>query len=117
MTRAHASLIVGLALTACGGYRPAPSFPASQPGCEVTLYRGGLPDGVRVDELGDVAASCGKDAADSDCIRALQDEVCKLGGDVVYEVPKSPEPESETMLRYRGLAGREKKAPTASTSP
>jgi hypothetical protein len=35
----------------------------------------------------------------------LQDEVCKLGGNIVVEVPEAPEPQSDSMLRYRGVAG------------
>lgn len=103
--------LAGITLLGCTADRPQPSFPPSDPGCDVTVYRGALPEGVQVDPLHEVATSCGKDAADSDCIRSLQDEVCKLGGDVVYEVPKAPEPESDTMLRYLGQAGRLKSKP------
>ncbi len=84
---------------------PPPKLPPKDAGCPVTVYRGALPQDVRATFLGDVVASCGKNDADSDCVRALQDEVCKLGGNVVYEVPKSPSQESDTLLRYTGRAG------------
>ncbi len=94
-----------LTLTFGCGSLPPPTLPANPPGCPVTVYRGAPPKGVEVTRLGDVFASCGKNDADSDCVRALQDEVCKLGGNVVYEVPKTPEAESDTSLRYVGVAG------------
>ena len=84
---------------------PPPKLPAKAKGCEVTVYRGAVPDGMKVTPLGEVVTDCGKNDADSDCIRALQDEVCKLGGDVVYEVPSAPEPQTDVMLRYEGIAG------------
>lgn len=84
---------------------PPPNLPPKNAGCHVTVYRGALPEDVHATFLGDVTASCGKNDADSDCIRTLQDEVCKLGGNIVYEVPTSPSPESDTQLRYTGVAG------------
>jgi hypothetical protein len=98
-------LIALIALTFGCASLPPPTLPANPPGCPVTVYRGAPPKDVEVTRLGDVFASCSKNDADSDCIRALQDEVCKLGGNVVYEVPKAPEPESDTSLRYGGVAG------------
>ncbi|PIE06054.1 MAG: hypothetical protein CSA75_01520 [Sorangium cellulosum] len=85
--------------------KPIPKLSAKPTGCQVTVYRGAMPEPITVTVLGDVAASCGKHDADSDCIRALQDEVCKLGGNVVFEVPEKAERETEMTLRYTGVAG------------
>jgi hypothetical protein len=45
---------------------------------------------MRTDNLGPVMASCSPDVSDADCVRQLQDEACKLGGDVVWGVPDKP---------------------------
>jgi len=106
MMRAIAFLLPLLAAAGLGcESAPPPKMPTRAAGCEVTVYRGAVPHGTKVTRLSEVVASCGKNDADSDCIRALQDEVCKLGGDVVYEVPAEPKEESDTMLRYEGIAG------------
>ena len=99
--------LVVLAAAGCAD-PPPPKMPAKAKGCEVTVYRGAVPEGVNVTPLGEVVSDCGKNDADSDCIRALQNEVCKLGGNVVYEVPNAPEPVSDVMLRYEGIAGARK---------
>jgi hypothetical protein len=41
--------------------------------------------------IGPVNARCGSDVSDADCLRTLEDQVCKLGGDVVWGVPDKPE--------------------------
>ena len=97
---------LSLCVLACGS-NPPPQMPPKPKGCDVTVYRGAPPEGVSVTRLGHVSAPCGKNDADSDCIRALQDEVCKLGGNVVYEVPDKPEQETDVMLRYDGVAGKQ----------
>jgi hypothetical protein len=40
--------------------------------------------------IGPVHASCGADVADADCLRTLEDQVCKLGGDLVWGVADKP---------------------------
>lgn len=102
MRLTHNIFLLGLAV-GCST-TPPPKLPPRPAGCEVTVYRGGVPQGVTMRRLGEVVSSCGKNDADSDCIRSLQDEVCKLGGNLVYDVPDKPEPESDTMLRYTGVA-------------
>jgi hypothetical protein len=40
--------------------------------------------------IGPVTATCGPDIRDDDCQRALLDQVCKLGGDLVWGVSDGP---------------------------
>jgi hypothetical protein len=40
--------------------------------------------------IGPVHASCGADVSDADCLRTLEDQVCKLGGDLVWGVADKP---------------------------
>lgn len=96
--------LLALCTLACSS-GPPPKMAQRPKGCDVTVFRGALPEDVRATRLGEVSSPCGKNDADSDCIRALQDEVCKLGGNVVYEVPDQPEQQSDVMLRYEGVAG------------
>jgi hypothetical protein len=53
-------------------------------GCEVKVY--GTNPTVPTENIGRVSASCGLDVSDADCLRKLEDQVCTLGGDVVWGV-------------------------------
>jgi hypothetical protein len=53
-------------------------------GCDVASYPEAPP--MPTDNIGPVSASCTADTSDDECIRAMKDEACKLGGDVVWGV-------------------------------
>jgi hypothetical protein len=60
------------------------AFDAKPVGCDVKVFADAPP--MKTQNIGAASASCAEDATDDDCVRALQDEVCKLGGDVVWGV-------------------------------
>ena len=45
---------------------------------------------MQTDNIGPVSASCAEDISVADCTRTLQDQACKLGGDVVWGVADIP---------------------------
>ncbi len=53
------------------------------------------------ENIGPVAATCGADIGEADCMRTLMDQVCRLGGDVVWGVSDVP-----SQVGKRRLAGR-----------
>jgi len=71
-------------MAACGGGAGDARFPGRPDGCEVKVYPQ-TPE-TKVENIGPVSAHCGEDVAESDCLRTLKDQVCKLGGDVVWGV-------------------------------
>jgi len=77
-----------LVMVACGGEERHSRFPPRQPGCAVTLYHDAPPG--RTVNIGPVSASCDEDVSDADCLRTLEDQVCKIGGDVVWGVSDAP---------------------------
>jgi len=78
--RAALSLAVAL-LAACGGSAPDARYPPHENGCPVKLYPG--PAGIPVDDLGPVRVDC-PPGSFGRCERALEDAVCRVGGDVVW---------------------------------
>jgi hypothetical protein len=46
----------------------------------------------RTENIGSVSAHCAPDISDAACVRQLQDEACKLGGDVLWSVKKLKNP-------------------------
>jgi hypothetical protein len=76
-----------LALVACGAAPVTdPRFPPRPVGCPVKWFNGS--PSMATENIGAVSARCSEFVSDEDCLRTLQDEVCKLGGDVVWGVSK-----------------------------
>jgi hypothetical protein len=78
-TQVWAAALVASAVVACGGSAPDARYPAHEDGCPVKLYPG--PAGIPVDDLGVVQVDC---PAGGKCERRLMDQVCHLGGDVMW---------------------------------
>ncbi|WP_394844036.1 hypothetical protein LZC95_44155 [Pendulispora brunnea] len=82
--------VLALALVACGGARQegGAQYPAREEGCAVELFRD-APTKPSAN-IGPVNASCDETVAEAECIRTLKDQVCKLGGDIVWGVDPEP---------------------------
>jgi hypothetical protein len=75
----------GVALFACGGSTPRDArFPPRPEGCEVKVFDEAPT--IATENIGPVRATCDADVDDEACMRTLKDEVCKLGGDVLWGV-------------------------------
>jgi hypothetical protein len=69
----------------CGaGASPDARFPRRADGCEVALFH--ETPNVRTENIGTVRARCAEDVGEDACLRTLKDQVCALGGDVVWGV-------------------------------
>lgn len=53
-------------------------------GCAVQVFDQAPP--VRTENIGPVSAVCGEDDSQEICLRELEDQVCQLGGDVLWQV-------------------------------
>ena len=82
------TILAGCGAPGCGAPASDSRYPARADGCDVQVFHG--PPSVMSDNIGPVTATCGGDVSDADCMRTLEDQVCKLGGDVVWGVPDSP---------------------------
>jgi hypothetical protein len=96
---------VSLALIAsCGGARPADQrYPAQPEGCAVQLFHTKV-RGPEYDDIGRVVAYCGNDVTYESCVVELKNQTCKLGGDIVYDVPEEPARPTPDKVRLTGRA-------------
>jgi hypothetical protein len=91
-------------VVACGGGPSDARYPKRADGCDVALYRD-IPT-VPSDNIGSVHAACDESVTPDDCVRTLKDQVCRLGGDVVWGVD---EPEhKDGKVHYNGRAAHTK---------
>jgi hypothetical protein len=104
--RTAAALVAAAWMAGCGGGDAR--FPKRPEGCDVKVFPS-TPD-VPTENIGPVVARCDEDVPAADCLRTLKDQVCKMGGDVVWGVE---EPTKDLgKVRYDGRAARTK-APKA----
>lgn len=76
-------------VAACSSVPSRPALPEHPAGCAVELFYGSPTSDTT--NLGVVSATCEESVSEPECMRQLQDEVCKLGGDVVWGVSERPE--------------------------
>ena len=93
-------VVILLTLTACGGGGSS-KFPARPEGCPVQVFQ--IAPTLKTENIGTVTARCDDVVSKQDCLRTLEDEVCKLGGDVVWGVDPEPVHEDDKW-KYAGRA-------------
>jgi hypothetical protein len=76
--------ITGKRMKGHAAHSASANFGPRAKGCEV-LVRADAPV-EPTENIGPVSATCGEETSDDECTRALQDEACRLGADVVWGV-------------------------------
>lgn len=90
-----------LLVAACGGSSGSSKFPSRPDGCNVQVFQ--QAPTVHTENIGTVSSHCEDIVSKDDCLRELENQVCKLGGDVVWGV--DPEPRHEDgQWKYSGRA-------------
>jgi hypothetical protein len=98
---------------ACSGSSSGrnPNYPRRKPGCTLTIYNN-LPNGPW-DDIGPAEVGCYLDEAENTCLGRLKVEACRMGGDIIYNVPKKAARPMERGKIYRGMVAHSKDAKTA----
>ena len=90
-----------LSAIACGGSKTDSRYPALPEGCPVELFHGKVQT-AKYDDIGRGDAICAKDIGVDACMQELKRQTCKLGGNIVYDVPDDPETPTPDKVRYTG---------------
>ena len=96
---------IGLALLAwtCASTPPAnPKYPPRGRRCTVHVYSSSTPGVKEWDDLGMARVECPLDVGRRQCLARLREEACRLGGDLLYDVPKKGQRPGEQALVYQG---------------
>jgi hypothetical protein len=98
------ALALVLALT-CATTSPNPNaakYPPRPGGCKVRVFHTPAPDVKEWDDLGMAHVDCPLDVGAVQCLKRLRMEACRMGGDIVYDVPKKPARPTEQGMVYAG---------------
>lgn len=126
-----AAAAIGLALVAwtCAT-TPNPNaakYPPRGRRCAIHVYNTPVPGVKEWDDLGIARAECPLDVGRVQCMARLREQACKMGGDLLYDVPKRGDRPGEQAMVFMGHvahtraaapdagAGGEEAADTAST--
>lgn len=85
-----------------GDDSPQARYPRRGAGCELTVYHTAVPGVPAWDDLGIAEVMCHINDSVAECLRRLRTEACRMGGDLLYNVPHRPLRPREQVLIYRG---------------
>jgi len=83
-------------------------YPRRRPGCDLAVYNG-LPTGAW-DDIGIVEVGCYLDESEITCLGRLRVEACRMGGDIIYNVPKRALRPVERGMIYRAMVAHTRDA-------
>jgi hypothetical protein len=108
---------IALAAVACSG-SPAgnPRYPRRPPGCPLEIYNG-LPDIKLYDDIGIAQVDCYLDESEITCLGRLRTEACRMGGDIVYNMPKKALRPVERGMVYRAQVAHTRAAKKPDDAP
>jgi hypothetical protein len=122
--RTHWIVILGgaalavVALTCATTSNPnAAKYPPRGRGCSVRIFNGPVPGVKEWDDLGIARVDCPLDLGRVQCRQRLREEACRMGGDLLYDVPKKPARPSEQGMVYIGHVAHTKAGDAAVQEP
>jgi hypothetical protein len=83
----------------------APRYPPRRPGCELAIFHALPLGGGSWDDLGAVEVGCHINTGQAQCLQRLRTEACRLGGDMIYNMPKRPQRPRDEVMVYRARVG------------
>jgi len=90
-------------------------YPRRRPGCELAVYNG-LPTGAW-DDIGVAEVGCYLDESEITCLGRLRVEACRMGGDIIYNVPKRALRPMERGMIYRARVAHTRDAKKIDDGP
>jgi hypothetical protein len=100
---AAVSLLAAAGCAGPAGQAPPPGkYPHRSAGCEIALYHTAVPGAAAWDDLGVAEVSCHVNTPLTQCLQMLKAEACRLGGDLIYNVPRMPLRPQDQVVLFRG---------------
>src|SRR5262245_3213004 len=110
------AVVAAWALAACSGSSGRdPRYPRRAPGCELAVYHD-LPSGAW-DDIGPVEVGCYLDESEIACLSRLRTEACRMGGDIIYNVPRRALRPVERGMIYRATVAHTRLAKKQDNGP
>jgi hypothetical protein len=110
--------LAGWLIVACATGSGSPSdgpggakYPPRRVGCRLSVFHGEKPEVAYWDDLGIANVICHIDDGEATCMGRLRAEACRMGGDIMYDLPRKPlRPKDEAMV-FRARIAHTRPAP------
>jgi hypothetical protein len=93
-----------------------PRYPRRPPGCALSIHHG-LPDVKVWDDIGVAQVDCYLDESEIACLGRLRTEACRMGGDILYNVPSKAARPVERGMVYRAQVAHTRAAKSKDEGP
>jgi hypothetical protein len=98
-----ALLLAPVAWTCATPQNPnAAKYPSRGRKCSLRVFNGPAPGVKDWDDLGIARVECPLDVGRVQCMARLREEACKMGGDLLYDVPKRGQRPGEQAMVFQG---------------
>jgi hypothetical protein len=104
-------LAVALSVTCASSNPNAAKYPPRRKGCNVRVFYSPVPEVKEWDDLGMASVDCYLDIGAVQCLARLRQEACRMGGDLLYDVPKKALRPTDQGMSYRGHVAHTKQKP------
>jgi hypothetical protein len=93
-------------------------YPRRSPGCELATFYTPVPGVVAWDDLGIAEVGCHVSTSIAECLNSLKAEACRMGGDIMYNIPRKPLRPRDQLMVFRAQVGHTKAgAPKKASDP
>jgi hypothetical protein len=116
--RLASSILLGglLALCACAATSASTrKYPARRPGCKLAVYATAAPPLAAWDDIGIAQIGCYLDEGETACLHRLRTEACRMGGDIIYNVPARASRPGEREMTMRAQVAHTRAAAPGKT--
>jgi hypothetical protein len=79
----------------------AGKYPRRPANCKLQVFHSPAPGVAAWDDLGVAEVGCYLDVGVQQCMQRLKEEACRMGGDIIYNVPNKPARPKDQVLVYR----------------
>jgi hypothetical protein len=104
-------LAAALSVTCASSNPNAAKYPPRGKRCNVRVFYSAVPEVKEWDDLGMANVDCYLDIGAVQCLARLRQEACRMGGDILYDVPKKALRPTDQGMSYRGHVAHTKQKP------
>ena len=103
--------LAGCATGSSTDAKAGPRYPRRRPGCALDVFYTPTPGVPAWDDIGVAQVGCHLDEGEIACLHRLRVEACRMGGDILYDMPRRAARPGEREMVMRARVAHTRAAP------